>query len=673
MGTLSLGSCGLDEYNPSAGSSTLTNYNTWAGLQSNCYSTLYHELYSKSDFLFLSECGTDLWLEPSGSEYFSQVAYYEGLGVARQEPRKVWQQAYSVIATCNSVIDEADKVDGGDSDAKAILSAEAKVIRAFMHLTLTTYFGNIPLCTNEVGETNDSPVRNTLEEVYTSITTDLKEAAEVLQDQPYNGNYARVCKKTAYGLLARAYAQGAGEGLSDANGTSYWQLAKDVAEGMINTPAQYGLTGSELYADVADMWAQDNNRGSVNKEYLFVAAGLDANGTDAANAGSYFNATNQLYAYQRCDPNTLSDIYNILKNANWWMGNHNQSGVMAPSKHAIDVYGEWDKRYENTFLTAFGPFTLDGSNTNSYARRTITITSSMINKYNLGETYYDEEEDEDVNTALGKKIYPYAALVQSESNAGVQTYAKGIYEKGGKGKVIDTKNALVVDMPLAEDEDRISIYLYKEDMTAASRAKRNYVCVPIADLFGDGADYDTEYRTTLYRFKSLGTSANKLYPTLIKYNAMYNGSTRHLSSDSYDFRNGDIPIMRMAEVYLIAAEAETMLGNASAAAQYIEPLHKRATRTGYTAPAVTNVDEQYILDEYAREFCGEHMRWPVLKRHRASGLFKQALQQYNKRAYASFKEDIHYNRPIPQLFLDQIKNPTEFGDNGYGYTGTKGY
>lgn len=669
VGTMGLASCSLDEYNPHAGSSTLKNFQTWEGLQTQCYSTLYHELYSKPDFLFVSECGTDLWLNPSGTDYAPEVFYYKGLGVARQEPRKTWQQAYSVIATCNSVIAEAGNVDGGDEEAKKVLAAEAKTIRAFMHLTLTTYFGQIPLSTAVVGENNTAPKRNTLEEIYSSITTDLKEAAQDLGDQPYGGNYARVCKKTAYGLLARAYAQGAGENLSE-DGVSYWQRAKEVAEGMINEPAKYGLTGNELYNDVSDLWAQDNNRGSVNKEYLFVAAGLDATGVDAANAGNYFNVTNYLYAYQRCNPNVLQDIFNIQPGSNYTMGNHNQTGVMAPTKHAIDVFGDWDKRYENTFMTAFSPFTLDESSANSYTRRTIKITKSMANKYNMGEMVYDAENDEDVNPVVGKSIYPYAALAQSTANGGTQVYAKGVYAKGGKQKIESTKNALVMDMPLAEDEDRVSIYLYRGEMTPESKAKRAYVCMPINDLYGVGSDYDTDYRTDMYKFKTLSTNANKLFPCLIKYNALYNGSTRQLANDAYPFRNGDIAIMRMAEVYLIAAEAETMLGNGGEAAKYIKPLHDRAVRPGFTAPAITNVDEDYILDEYAREFCGEHMRWAVLKRHHA---LKKELSLYNKRAAASFDENIHYNRPIPQLFLDQIKNKEEFGDNGYGYTGTKGY
>lgn len=644
-------SCELDEYNPTAGSSTLEHYDTWAGLQARCYSTLYHELYSKNDFLFLSECGTDLWLNPAATEYASQVFYYNGLGVERSEPRKTWQQAYSIIATCNSVINKAGEVNGGKAEDIKVLVAEAKCIRAFMHLTLTTYFGPITLCTSEVGIVDNEPVRNSLEEVYASITTDLREAAGDLGVEPYGGNYARVTKKTALGLMARAYAQGAAEGLEE-DGVSYWQRAKEVAEDLINNSATYGMY---LYPDVSDMWADANNRN--NKEALFTASGLDATGTDAGNAGSYFNATCYLYAYTKANPNNCSDLYKTQSASNSYLGNHSQGGVMAPTKHAIDVYGDWDKRYENTFLTAYGQFTIDDNPTFSVTRQSLRITSTTCNRYGIS------------NEFVGDSIYPYAALAKATRPGGEQTYALGVYAKGDRSTIIPTKNPLVVDYPLAEDEDRILIYLSKNDLTDAEKAKRRYFCMNISDLF----DADGNYSEETYKPGSIATQANKLFPSLIKYNWCYDGVTRHLSTDQYDYRNGDIYIMRAAEVYLIAAEANVMLGNNSEAARYLKPLRDRACRTGYTVPSLDNPTEQDILDEYAREFAGEHMRWAVLKRHRASGLMKQALQNYNKKAAASFNESIHYCRPIPKLFLDQIKNAEEYGDNGYGYTANKGY
>lgn len=128
--------------------------------------------------------------------------------------------------------------------------------------------------------------------------------------------------------------------------------------------------------------------------------------------------------------------------------------------------------------------------------------------------------------------------------------------------------------------------------------------------------------------------------------------------------------MRMAEVYLIAAEAEQHLGNGTKAAGYLNTLRARAARSGVLESSykLTTVTEEDIYDEYARELCGEHSRWALLQRHQA---FSTRLAKYNKRAASSFKS---YNiwRPISQTFLQQIDNAEEYGDNGYGTTAKSG-
>jgi len=643
-------SCGLDEYNPTGGSATIGNYAVWKGLQGQCYSTLYPALYSKEDFLFVSECGTDLWLNPT-RDYAQQIVYYDGIGVENTQPTKTWEQAYAVIATCNTVINNAPSGDGVNADEIKVLTAEAKTIRAFMHLTLATYFGSIPLCTAEVGETNYSPVRNSLQEVYNSIIKDLKEAAADLDVQPYDGNNARVTKKTALGLLARAYAQGAAEGLEE-DGKSYWQRAKEVAEDMITNAAAYGMY---LYPDVSDLWAQDNNR--ENKEALFVAAGLDATNADAGQAALYANHSCTLGGFTLCNVDNLSRLYNIQMSQNQYLGIYGTTNCIAPTQHAIDVFGDWDKRYENSFLTAFGTYTYPVGIAYTYARQQLTVNSKAIG---AGDEYN------------GKKIYPYVALETADRPGGTQTFAKGIYAKGGTEQIIPTKNALVVDMPLQPDEDRIRIYLSKKDLSDAEKEQYRCFTININELF----DEDGNYKIGNYSDRGMTpyvAQAYSLSPSLIKFNYLFDGATRQLSTDPRPLRNGNIFIMRTAEIYLIAAEANVMLGNNGEAAKYIQPLHNRAVRAGYTAPAIGTVNEEYILDEYAREFVGEHMRWAVLKRHRASGLMKQAIQKYNKKAASNFNEDIHYWRPIPKKFLDQINNKEEFGDNGYGYTAGKGY
>lgn len=644
-GTLSLASCELDEYNPSGSDATIESYDAWSGLLTYCYSPLVEQIYSVYDFLSVAEGGTDMWLTPAGNpDYAMQLIYYEGLTTNTNATNKVFKQAYSCIASCNAVINNAGSVDGGTEADKKILVAEAKTLRAFYNLLLVTYYGPVTLTEEDVslGEINTTPTRNTVEEFYNSITTDLTEAAEDLDVQPYGGNYARVCKKTALGLLARAYAQGAGEGLSE-NGVSYWQRAREVAEDIINNASSYNVY---LFDDVSDVWAQDNNRN--NPEALFTVSGNDAN----SESYNYVNCNNNLFTYTFCNPYKCAEIYTQADNSNYYLGRTNNN-TLAPTKYAIDVFdASWDKRYENTFMTAFGMFTMnDAGWVGPYAARRVQITSRIVQTYGISQDF------------LGQYIYPYIDInYASSSYAGNQYYPTGVWPKGDHSGntdnlITDVKNPYVIDYPVADDDDRFCIVLSKDYKTAEEKAGSIYFTVNIDDLF-DGDQYSEA------QFD--GTNSNQLYPSLLKFNWCYNG----VWNNNLQRKMGDMMVMRTAEVYLIAAEACQQLGDQSSAARYLQVLRDRAARPGTTAPVLTSVDEDTILDEYAREMAGEFNRWALLKRHHKLG---ERLSLYNSRAAQYFDESIHYCRPISYDFLQQIENAAEYGDNGYGTTPTKGY
>lgn len=644
-GTLSFSSCELDEYNPTGGDATIESFDAWSGLETYCYSPLAEQLYSVYDFMSVAEGGTDMWLTPGGNpDYAKQLIYYDGLTTNTNGSNKVFKQAYSCIASCNAVINNADNVKGITDYDKRILTAEAKTLRAFYNLLLVTYYGPVTLSQEDIskGETNVRPVRNTVEEFYTAIIKDLTEASDELDVQPYGGNYARVCKKTALGLLARAYAQGAGEGLSE-NGVSYWQRAKDVADDIINNASAYNVY---LYTDVSDLWAQANNRN--NPEALFIVSGRDANDESY----NYVNCNNKLFTYTICNPYKCSDIYTRADNTNYYLGRTNNNTI-APTKYTLSVFDpSWDKRYENTFMTAFGLFSMvDAGWVGPYSACRVKITPNLITKYGIGEQY------------LGQYIYPYVDMATSTSAyGGNQYYPTGVWAKGDhsgdtKNLIKDVKNVYVVDYPVAEDDDRFAIVLSKDYKSAEEKAKSIYFTVNIDDLF-DGDQYKTS------QFD--GTNSYQLYPSLIKYDWCYNG----VVGNHMQRRNGDMMVMRTAEVYLIAAEACQQLGIPEEAIKYLKPLRDRAARPGTVAPELTEVTEETILDEYAREMAGEFCRWALLKRHHKLG---ERLKLYNSRAARYFNEDIHYNRPISADFLNQIENKDEYGDNGYGTTPSKGY
>lgn len=632
--TAMISSCSLDEYNPGAGTGgdKIHSFAGWSGVQTYCYEPLYGQLFSAIDFMAVAEGGTDLWVTSINRTWGQQVFYYEGLTTNTNYTNKLFKQAYSLINSCNAVINKADNVVDGDARAIRILTAEARCLRAYYYYILVSNYGNVTLNLN----TSDqgvlyNPQRSSYAELYAQMVLDLKEAAHDLEVTPYNGDYARCTKKTALGLLARVYAQGAGEGLSE-DGKTYWERAKEVSEDLIANAATYG---AELYDDVEDVWAQANNKS--NKEALFIASGPN---TSIAASSNY--AFSNVFTYTFPNPYTLSDVYKTKDNSNYFYGRVNNN-ILAPSKYLIDLFdASTDKRWENSFVTAFADISLVQSTWGTYSSKQVTLTEAICTKYGIG---LDK---------VGSKIYPYgdmAYVAATWNQYPSKVWPKGEYS-GDVSKLERVKNIYVHPYPLDEEEDRFSIYLSKEPLTAQDKAKRGYVTINIDDLF----DEEGKYKEAPFD----GTDSYKLYPGFSKFNWNFDGAF----GSNLQRKTGDVFIMRMAEVYLIAAEANAMLGNESAAAAHLNVLRKRACRSEANFDAsmkLTAASTQDVLDEYARELCGEFGRWALLKRHKA---FERQLAMGNPRAGRAFTAK-NYLRPISFDFLNQIENADEYGTNGY--------
>lgn len=157
---------------------------------------------------------------------------------------------------------------------------------------------------------------------------------------------------------------------------------------------------------------------------------------------------------------------------------------------------------------------------------------------------------------------------------------------------------------------------------------------------------------------------NKYYPSLKKYN-----STQPRSGNDVNIASvRPFIVYRFAETYLIAAEAGLQSGQPLAdMASLINVVRSRAGDTGAAKTALTattladltarGID--YILDERARELCGEQMRWFDLVR---TGKLIDRLALYNSlpaRPGAQVPNPLphHVLRPIPQGQIDSSVDP----------------
>jgi len=161
-------------------------------------------------------------------------------------------------------------------------------------------------------------------------------------------------------------------------------------------------------------------------------------------------------------------------------------------------------------------------------------------------------------------------------------------------------------------------------------------------------------------YRANGASQNRLrYISLKKFMDATRGSINEAQSARDAF------VIRLAEMYLIVAEADLLLGNKGEAATYVNKIRTRAALPGHEADMQVSQEDitlEFILEERAREFAGEQMRWFDLKR---TGKLQEHLQAHNPDAALYFR-DYHVVRPIPQNQLDAVTNKNDFTQNpGY--------
>jgi hypothetical protein len=159
---------------------------------------------------------------------------------------------------------------------------------------------------------------------------------------------------------------------------------------------------------------------------------------------------------------------------------------------------------------------------------------------------------------------------------------------------------------------------------------------------------------------ALRDTSQYIYPYFLKHADPLNHFTNPDRSGG-GFNHKDFYAIRLAETYLLRAEAYVGLGNFSLAAQDINAIRNRANATP-VSPA--DVDLDYILDERARELYGEEFRHITLRR---MGKFLERVRKYNNNPIypASNVQDYNVLFPIPQSQID-LNIGAEFAQNpGY--------
>ncbi len=148
-----------------------------------------------------------------------------------------------------------------------------------------------------------------------------------------------------------------------------------------------------------------------------------------------------------------------------------------------------------------------------------------------------------------------------------------------------------------------------------------------------------------------------LFPTLQKF-----FDTKR--SDRTEPRGSrDYVVWRLADIYLMRAEANLQLGKIAEATADVNAIRERAAFPG-KKEAMRITESQmtfdFLIEERARELAGEQMRWLDLKRW---GLLVDRVKKHNPQAQAVAEK--HYVRPIPQTQIDRSEAGSFPQNDGY--------
>jgi hypothetical protein len=628
----------LDEVNRT-GSTEDVIYSTKSGIEglvASSYSYL-RGWYGKEAAFGLSEGGTDIWL--TGYDNRQKVLVdYSGItpevATSSRETMNAcfdefWELFFTAVNVCNTGIKYVTEAPAGilTDDERATYLGELKTLRAFYYWHLVETWGPVPINLEPVNNVSTVAFRNSEEEVYDFMLNDVEEAIDYLTGK--NAKTGHINLWAAMALKARLLLYKG----SKFNDNQAYIEATQTAEEVI------AESGCSFYTNYADCWSGANENGATNQEVIWYI--------DYSDVLEYNILPKRLKLDANGNQMTWSQM--ILRNG---------ANVIGGNASHLMFVGVWNLLPGLTTVLV---------RTDTEAKKTLKYLnvnydlSTFYQPYSKGFTRYvpsgylldlfNDTTDQRYQVSF-RDAYLVAPSLQ-------QAFADGVAPPEGYENMRDT-----------------AIYLCKYTVTPEqiARASNRYVLFSRTDV-GDPAVHPL-YQDTEGLLPTIATSSsgnenfkgNRMFIQLKKFDD-YNGSVIR------DLGSKDAFVFRLSEMYLIAAEGYMMSGQSGTAIQKLNDLRTARAVAGQSnllstveEAQVTSQDINVILDERARELCGEQQRWFDLKR---TGTLIERVKLYNGSAKDNI-QNFHILRPIPQPQMDAITNRTS-GPDPEGFWQNEGY
>lgn len=584
--------------------------------------------YGKEAAFGLSEGGSDTWLTGYDSRQ-KLLIDYSGLTPASASDAnrekmnsnldEYWELFYTAINVVNTGIKYVTLASSdilNDNDRNAYLG-ELKALRAFYYWHLVETWGPVQINTEPVNSISTVAHRSSVEDVYAFMLNDIDEAIVHLALK--TGKTGHINLWAAKALRARFLLYKASK-LDDP--TAYAEAATEAEEVIAGS-------GCSFYSNYKDIWSGTNENGFSNNEVIWY---VDYSATLEENI---------LPLRLKLDPDGKKMTWTamILRNAANTIGGN--------ASHLMFV-GVW-----NVVPATAGIL----KRTDTEANKNIKYNNVT---YNVGTAYqaYSKGFTRFVPSGYLLDLFNTTTDQRYQGSFRDVYYVAPQFTTAFSGGVAPpTGYALMLDTAL---------YLSPKTVTAAqiARAATRYVLFSRTDV-SNASVYPLYQDAAATRpTKATGTAGvqnylgDRMYIALKKFDDLSGTLIRDLCSR-------DAFVVRLSEMYLIAAEGHMMSNEPTEAISSLNDLRNARAISGQTntltsaeEAQVNSKDISVILDERARELCGEQQRWFDLER---TGTLFTRVKAYNGSAGDKI-QDYHILRPIPQAQMDAVSNVTETED-----------
>ncbi len=314
----------LEEENPG---NVVSNefYTTASGYESlvnSVYATL-RDIYGDEPYVFTA--GTDLWVE-GRSDQPEGISEYRELTPEDEFVTEFYESLYTAIQRANVALYYNDKTE--ENDKLSVRQGEVKFLRAYDYFLLVQSFGGVPIVEAYIDEPILEFERNSAEEVYNFIITEMEEALTLVPETAEEPG--RVDRRAIRHFLAKVYLT---------RGYESFGTADDFAKA-----AQYAdaaIAGQGLTIPFEELFYPGNEE---NEEILFSVqydkASISQEPETAGNDqnywfGPYFGGEGVQYGYPY------------------------RSYRLVPTMYLFNTFTENDARWDATFMTTIYEVTAD--------------------------------------------------------------------------------------------------------------------------------------------------------------------------------------------------------------------------------------------------------------------------------------------------------------------------